>query len=300
MKHFFFIALILCGTTALFAEKTQDLNKEKFLSQKGITITYPGWKLKALSFSFDDGNIADRRLISIFNQYGMKATFHIPAAWLKTKPKNRITEKEISTLYAGHEISGHGANHLNMTAISIKKAEEELDQDIKEWKRITGKTLLGYAYPYGRHNPAVVEAVKKRGMIYSRPVYPYKKNFDLPDNFLYWTPQVHLNGGIDKWANRYLSFKPVTLSVLLVWGHSYEFNQLKNWHIFESFCKKMSGKKDIYYATMAEIASYALAVRALKITHDGKHIINNSERNIFFIKDGKRLILEPGKQLSSF
>ena len=34
-------------------------------------------KMKALTFSYDDGNMADGRLIEILDRYGMKGTFNI-------------------------------------------------------------------------------------------------------------------------------------------------------------------------------------------------------------------------------
>lgn len=34
-------------------------------------------KIKAVSFSFDDGNIDDIRLVEILNKYGLKATFNL-------------------------------------------------------------------------------------------------------------------------------------------------------------------------------------------------------------------------------
>lgn len=39
-------------------------------------------KMKALTFSYDDGNMADGRLIEILDRYGMKGTFNINTAKL--------------------------------------------------------------------------------------------------------------------------------------------------------------------------------------------------------------------------
>ena len=35
---------------------------------------FPGGKAKALTMSYDDGKLQDKRLIGIFNKYGIKAT----------------------------------------------------------------------------------------------------------------------------------------------------------------------------------------------------------------------------------
>lgn len=36
-------------------------------------LCYPHWKEKAVTFSYDDGQIYDRRLVEIFDRYGLKA-----------------------------------------------------------------------------------------------------------------------------------------------------------------------------------------------------------------------------------
>ena len=41
-----------------------------------LTPVYPGGKIKALTFSYDDGVRFDGKLIEIFNRYGMKGTFN--------------------------------------------------------------------------------------------------------------------------------------------------------------------------------------------------------------------------------
>lgn len=37
---------------------------------------YPGGKAKAVTFSYDDGVIQDRRLAELFDKYGLKGTFN--------------------------------------------------------------------------------------------------------------------------------------------------------------------------------------------------------------------------------
>ena len=38
---------------------------------------FPEGRTKALTMSYDDGRTHDRRLIEIFNKYGIKGTFHL-------------------------------------------------------------------------------------------------------------------------------------------------------------------------------------------------------------------------------
>ena len=38
---------------------------------------FPNFKEKAVTFSYDDGVIYDKKLIEIFNRYGLKGTFNL-------------------------------------------------------------------------------------------------------------------------------------------------------------------------------------------------------------------------------
>ena len=70
---------------------------------------YPGGLAKAITFSYDDGQVYDRRLIEIFNQAGFKGTFHLNSGNLDKD--GYVQKAELPTLYAGHEIACHGVTH---------------------------------------------------------------------------------------------------------------------------------------------------------------------------------------------
>ena len=70
---------------------------------------------KALTFSFDDGIQYDKRLVELFNKYGMKCTFNLNSG-IMTRANNwieknimvfRMNQTEIGDLYKGHEIASH-------------------------------------------------------------------------------------------------------------------------------------------------------------------------------------------------
>ena len=42
-----------------------------------VFMRFPGGKLKALTFSYDDGVEQDVRLIEIFKKYGLRGTFNL-------------------------------------------------------------------------------------------------------------------------------------------------------------------------------------------------------------------------------
>jgi len=72
---------------------------------KKIYFCFPGGRFKALTMSYDDGKKQDRKLVEIFNKYGIKATFNINAGLLGKD--DRIAAEEIANLYQGHEVAAH-------------------------------------------------------------------------------------------------------------------------------------------------------------------------------------------------
>ena len=62
---------------------------------------FPGGKAKALTMSYDDGKVQDRRLIDICNKYGIKGTFNLNYGQVGKRP--RMTFEEMEGLYAGQD-----------------------------------------------------------------------------------------------------------------------------------------------------------------------------------------------------
>ena len=69
---------------------------------------YPNAKKQALTFSFDDNQDFDKRLIEIFDKYGMKGTFNINSGTLGVTPdqhadkNNYIKPEEVKEVYKNH------------------------------------------------------------------------------------------------------------------------------------------------------------------------------------------------------
>lgn len=78
-----------------------------------IYLAFPEGKHKVLTMSYDDGKKADRRLVPVFNQYGIKGMFHLNSGRLGQG--DRITGEEAAELYQGHEISAHTVTHSTIT-----------------------------------------------------------------------------------------------------------------------------------------------------------------------------------------
>lgn len=93
---------------------------------------------KALTFSYDDGNVQDKKLLDILNRYGMKCTFNVNTGldfdhgtWVyrDVLEVHRLNLAECPELYAGHEMAVHGVYHYNLTELSPAEPD----------RRVTGK-----------------------------------------------------------------------------------------------------------------------------------------------------------------
>ena len=260
-----------------------------------IRMCYPEGKLRALTMSYDDGRTADRRLVEIFNKYGIRGSFHLNSGPFDTG--DYITSAEVAELYKNHEVSCHTVTHPFLERSNAVQIINEVWEDRRNLERLCGYPVTGMSYPFGTVDSDVVDRISALGIVYSRTTVSTEK-LGLPDNFLLWHPTCHhANPKLNELADRFLA-SGYPLAVLYVWGHSYEFNNNNNWELIEDFCRKMSGKTDVWYATNIEIVRYVNAVRALVFNADMTMVYNPSAQPVWFTCDGKEVIAEPGKQIS--
>ena len=79
-------------------------------------ISFPEGRSKVLTMSYDDGRVQDKRLVDIFNKYGIKGTFHLNSGWMD---EDLIKMRsEAVKLYEGHEIATHSLTHPTLTRLS--------------------------------------------------------------------------------------------------------------------------------------------------------------------------------------
>lgn len=219
-------------------------------------------KMKALTFSYDDGVQADKRLIEILNRYGMKGTFNLNSAllsedegWNEWKRGLRVTHinaAEVPAVYQGHEVAVHTAHHQDLTKLDAATLKAEIEQDKAALEALIGTEVVGMAYPYGTYNEAVVEAVRAAGLKYARTIED-TLDFALPTAPLVWGhTTAHDRAQLFELADRFLETTPDTPQLFTVWGHSYEFDVEENWDLIEAFCAKMAHRDDIAYVTNRE------------------------------------------------
>ncbi len=258
-----------------------------------IRFVYPGWKYKALTFSYDDGVIEDRRLVEIFNRYKMKCTFNVSAGRAGSTPRF-IPLSEYAELYKGHEIASHGYKHLNMNSLDDAAMEKEIREDLVSLEKAVGYPVKGFAYPYGANSERVWQMLKKYGISYARTTGD-SKAFSEPQNRLAMHPTAHHNNNLLAIGKKYREYKGWggVLSICNIWGHSYEFERQGKWELIETFCREMADRPDIWYAANGEILDYLDACRKVRTAVDGSSMINPTSTTIYLYVDGKKVLLPP-------
>lgn len=218
-------------------------------------------KMKAITFSYDDGVEQDRRLVEIFNQYGLKGTFNLNSG-IQTgasfwKDNNvlirRMNRKDLRDLYQGHEIAVHTLTHPNPAELDDETVYNEIMQDKLNLEAFHGYKIEGMAYPYGVYDDRIANIAKECGIKYSRTVCE-TNHFDNYKASLIFHPTCHhQNPKLFELAESFLSMKPDKPQLFYIWGHSYEFDVNDNWSLIEDFCRLVSGREDIYYGTNSEV-----------------------------------------------
>lgn len=222
---------------------------------------------KAVTFSYDDGIAQDRRLVEIFNRYGMKCTFNLntgiqsPESFFEIEKVHieRMEQEGLADLYRGHEIALHGLTHAFPNQLieqdNLQAAlEEEYLQDAKNIEKLYGKYPVGMAYAYGDCPGQVVEYLKTIGIRYGRTVKA-THGFEMPrDPMLLEATCHHEDERLFELAEEFLAAEGSLEHPLLfyVWGHSYEFDVNDNWDRIERLCQMLSGREDIFYGTNAQ------------------------------------------------
>ncbi len=262
-------------------------------------VLFPGGVMRAVTFSYDDGQIYDRRLVEMFNQHKVKATFHLNSGTLgiKNEMDEFIKPEEVRDLYKGHEVSAHGVNHPYFAQIPHDNMVWEILEDKRNLERLCGYPVRGMSYPFGEFSDELVETAGSLGMEYSRTVES-TYGINIPHDFMRWHPSCHHNdtGRVMKEFMEHPHYRDLML--FYVWGHSFEFHRENNWNVMEEFLDRISGLDDVWYATNIEIKDYITAYRSLKVTADQTAVLNCSAIPVWLWVDGKIKIAEPGKLLS--
>lgn len=225
-------------------------------------------KMKAVTFSYDDGVTQDIRLIEMFDRYGLKATFNLNSGKLgqpgiieregRMVTHNKVQPSEVSRIYASHEVAAHTVNHYNLTKLSDAEITEEVERDRLALSELVGYEVVGMAYPCGGVNSdeRTARVIRETtGVKYVRTIVS-SGSFEPQSDLFLFKPTCYHHEEFDKMfelAEEFIKMKPDSPKIFYIWGHAYEFDIHDTWDRMEQFCKLISGHDDIFYGTNREI-----------------------------------------------
>lgn len=254
---------------------------------------FPEGRDKALTMSYDDGQIHDRRLVELFNQYGIKGSFHINSKLLDFEPY--INASEVKSLYEGHEVSVHTQTHPSLVSIPSAAIYQEIVEDKRALERLVGYPVRGMSYPFGLYDDQIKSLLTTIGIEYARTVHSTNKHI-LSEDFMEWQPTTHHNDGLLEKGQCFLDDdKAYFPKLMYVWGHSYEFDRNDNWPMMESFCQLVGNRDDIWYASNIEIVDYTKALRALLFTVEQDVVYNPTVQDVWFTCNGEAVLVKSGE-----
>ncbi len=225
-------------------------------------------KRKAVTFSYDDGVLQDKRLIKILNKYGLKGTFNLNSGCLgraMTLVRENVSvaackplPREVRAVYEGHEVAVHTMSHPALTKLPNGKVIREVEADRLILSDIVGYDVVGMAYPGSEalscDDRTVRLITEYSGVQYSRCTsssYSFAPQKDL----LRFHPTVHHTewDKLFSLGEAFLNSTSTEPEVFYIWGHAYEFDIFDDWDRIEAFCQMIAGKDDIFYGTNREI-----------------------------------------------
>ncbi len=225
-------------------------------------------KNKAITFSFDDGVLQDKKLIKILDNYNLKATFNLNSGRLGTSVMRRscrgevelkyIEPLEIKDVYKNHEIASHTITHPNLTTLSEQTIKFQVNEDVKMLEKLSGEKINGLAYPCGgtNSNEYTANVLRKCGSIKYARTNKMSFNFDLPKDLLLLDMSVHFaeTKKMKKLADEFLCNDFENPACFSIWGHAFELDDdYISWEEFERFCEYISNKSDIFYGTNFQV-----------------------------------------------
>ena len=222
-------------------------------------------KMKAVTFSYEDGVMQDEHMVRILNRYGLKGTFNLNASrhgygapgfqWVFRNKVNvaRIPIERLKETYTGHEIAMHGYTHLRLDTVPHDVCKYEVLADRARLTEFFGKEPVGLAYPCAvEYNDGVIDILRENGVRYARGSGE-TLSFDPPKQLLCFDSTCEdLNPKLMELAERFVQMKPEKPQLFYIYGHTYAHDYFETWEKIERFCEFISGHDDIFYGTNAE------------------------------------------------
>jgi peptidoglycan-N-acetylglucosamine deacetylase len=263
-----------------------------------LRFSWPEGRAGALTTSWDDGTVHDRRLAGIFNQHGLKGTWNLNTGKFGIKASENkwhgyIEATEIRTLFAGHEVACHSVTHPCLERLPEEAVVSEIMEDRRVLEGLVGYPVKGMSLPYGTYDARVLDILARCGIVFVRPVI-HRPDFRVPGNFMEWAATGHHK---DDLAGLWDKFQKCAAAdrLFYLWGHSYEFDNDKNWSHIEAFAQLAGASTNTWHATNMQVYDYVTAWRRLQCSIQLTSIRNPSAVTVWFRVNGTLASIAPGE-----
>lgn len=263
-----------------------------------IQFRWPDFASGAVTSSWDDGTIHDRRLVEIFREHGFRGSFYLCSGTLNDQPGGSsrcISSLEIPALYQGFEVGAHAVTHPRLWFLGPDIVFAELLEDRRRLERMSGGLVTGFVFPFGRgaSGDALIPLVRRAGFLYARRSSPAKAH-EPPADFMNWDPSCHCGSDLAEQWEFYKSCREPG-KLFNVWGHSYEFEERWGWAHLENFVRDAASVGSLWFATQREIYEYLTAWRGLRWSLDLGHVYNPYATAVCCEVDGNEVRIEGGQ-----
>ena len=134
-----------------------------------------------LTLSIDDGHPADLRTADLLEEFGLAATFYVPAA---NSEREVLGEPEVRALAERFEVGAHTYHHVTLPRLPAEEARREI-VDGKAWlEDVVGKPVVAFCYPGGKFNARVAGLVAEAGFAGARTCA--QNVLESPGNPFFW------------------------------------------------------------------------------------------------------------------
>ena len=212
--------------------------------------------MKSFVFAIDDGTIFDKKVIAIFNKYGIKATFNLNSGlqdfvwfkdWLEVR---RLKLEENKSIYEGHEVASHSLTHPFLTSLSDEDVYREVKEDVDNLKNIFKRDITSFSFPFDGYDERTISIIKNTGITHI--ILP-----SIDDSFRYPVDTCHIkvtSWNIDDALEKVQGFiKDKQAEIFIYLSHSYDYEFDNNYDKLEELCKIVSGNKDIRIINIKDI-----------------------------------------------